>query len=85
MARIGRAHRSPEQKKMDFLFELDQLCDRVYNRYYKEYLNYCKIKGYELDENEQPIRNYNDEILNGLIGVLGNTSLIMDWTRSYDM
>lgn len=69
-----------EQRKQIFLQDLAIWAEKVRKQSLGKYLTYCKLMGYELDENGSTIELIqDDEILNGLIGLQGNSSLIEDW------
>ena len=70
-----------EERKRIFLSDLGNMANRIYKQAAGKYLTYCKMMGYELDENGSPVDLVmDDEIFNGLVGLMGNASLIMDWT-----
>ena len=68
------------ERRRSFLADLDSMANRTYNQFKGKYLTYCKIMGYDPD-NVCFDKSIDDEILNGIVGVLGNTALIMDWTN----
>ena len=72
--------RKAERKRIMF-DDMFRMADRIHKQAEGKYLAYCKMMGYELDENGSTIELIeDDEILNGLIGLMGNAALIMDWT-----
>ena len=73
--------RKAERKRIMF-DSLSSMAWRINKQAEGKYLAYCKLMGYELDENGSTIDYIpDDEILNGLVGLMGNAALILDWTK----